>query len=127
MFLPTKKVMKKTMFGILPVVASVILSGCASHHQAMVVTTDEPVTTTRTTRTVVVTEAPPAPRTEVEGPAPDAAHTWIGGYWMHSGDRWVWVPGHWESRPRVNATWIPGHWDKDPTGKGWVWTPGHWE
>jgi hypothetical protein len=121
--------MKKTLFGILPVIVSVFLSGCASHHQAMVVTSDEypPVTTTRTTRTVVVNEEPPAPRTEVETPAPDTAHVWIGGYWMHSADRWTWVPGHWEARPRVNATWIPGHWDKDPTGTSWVWTPGHWE
>jgi hypothetical protein len=119
--------MKKIMFGMLPVVVSVFFSGCVSHHQPMVVTTAEPVTTTRTTRTVVVTEEPPPVRHEVEGPAPDAAHVWISGYWMHSADRWVWIPGHWEARPRVNASWIPGHWDKDPSGKGWVWTPGHWE
>jgi hypothetical protein len=91
------------------------------------VVTDEPVTTTQTTRTVVVTEQPPAPRTEVEGTAPDTAHAWIPGYWMHDNNRWVWVPGHWESRPSLNATWIPGHWDKDPSGTGWVWTAGHWE
>jgi len=119
--------MKKILFGMMPVIAGVFLSGCVSHHQPMVVTTDEPVTTTRTTRTVVVNEAPPAPRTEVEGPAPDTAHTWINGYWQHANDHWVWVPGHWESRPSVNATWIPGHWDKDPSGVSWVWTPGHWE
>lgn len=119
--------MKKALFGLLPVLTSVVLSGCVSHHQPMVVTTDEPVTTTRTTRTVVVNEAPPPARVEVEGAAPDTAHVWIGGYWMHSSDRWTWVPGHWEARPRVNASWIPGHWDKDPTGVSWVWTPGHWE
>jgi hypothetical protein len=122
-----KRVMKKTMFGILPVIVSVFLSGCASHHEAMIYTTDEPVTTTRTTRTVVVNEAPPPMRTEVEGVPPDTAHVWIGGYWMHAGSNWVWVPGHWEARPRVNAAWVPGHWDKDPTGKGWIWTAGHWE
>ena len=118
--------MKKAIFGILPVVASVFLSGCVSHHQAMIVT-DEPVTTTRTTRTVVVNEPPPAPRVEVEGAAPDTAHAWIPGYWMHTDSRWTWVPGHWESRPSVNAMWIPGHWEKDTSGTGWVWTAGHWE
>jgi YXWGXW repeat-containing protein len=123
----SKKIMKKLTFGILPVIASALLSGCAPHHEAMVVTTAEPVTTTRTTRTVVVNEAPPEPRVEVEGPAPSASHVWIQGYWTHIDNHWVWSPGHWEMRPRVNAMWIPGHWDKDPSGKGWIWTAGHWE
>jgi len=119
--------MKKTMFGILPVIAmgSVFLGGCASPHQEMVVTRyNTPVTTTRTT---VVTEAPPTPRVEVEGPAPSTAHVWIQGYWTYIDNRWVWSPGHWDLRPRMNAAWVPGEWDKDPTGKGWLWTPGHWE
>jgi hypothetical protein len=125
---PIDDVMKKTIFGLVPAIASVLLSGCASHHQEMVMTTDEPVTTTRTTRTVVVTETPPpAPKVEVEGPAPDTAHEWIPGYWLHSGANWVWIAGHWEARPRVGAVWVPGHWDKDPTGTTWVWTEGHWE
>jgi hypothetical protein len=120
--------MKKITFGLLPVVASVLLSGCASHDQPMVVTTyDKPTETTTTTRTVVVTEAPPEPRVEVEGPAPSTSSVWIQGYWTHVDNRWVWYPGHWELRPRVNAAWMAGHWDKDPTGKGWMWTPGHWE
>jgi hypothetical protein len=119
--------MKKKTLSIVPVIAGVLLSGCVSHHRDMVVTTYEPVTTTRTTRTVVVTEAPPSPRVEVEGPAPSEGHVWIQGYWSNMNGRWVWAPGHWELRPRVNAMWVPGHWDKNPEGKGWIWTAGHWE
>jgi hypothetical protein len=120
--------MKKTTLGILPIIVSGFLSGCAPHHQqTMVFTPNEPVTTTRTTRTVVVTQEPPAPRTEVEGPAPSAAHVWIQGFWTYVDGHWVWAPGHWEVRPSVRAVWVAGHWDKDPTGKGWLWTPGHWE
>jgi hypothetical protein len=123
-----RKIMKKVTLGILPVITSVMLSGCVSHHaQPMVMTTDEPVTTTRTTRTTVVTEAPPPPRVEVETVRPSTAHVWIQGYWTYIDDHWVWAPGHWEVRPRTNAVWVPGQWDKDPTGKGWVWAPGHWE
>jgi hypothetical protein len=119
--------MKKITFGILPVIAGVLLSGCASHHQETVWTTDQPVTTTRTTRTVVVNEAPPPAKVEVETTSPGPTQSWIQGYWMHSGDRWVWVPGHWEMRPREGATWVSGHWDKDPASNGWVWTEGHWQ
>ena len=122
--------MKRKMFGILPLImgGGLVLSGCVhSHREPVVVTTTEPVTTTRTTRMVVVTEEPPAPKTEVIGIAPSEASVWVGGYWSYTDSRWVWVPGHWEMRPRVNAVWVPGHWDKNPDGKGWIWTPGYWE
>jgi hypothetical protein len=119
--------MKKKIlsFSILPLITagSVLMAGCAPHHREVVVTT-EPVTTTRT---VVVTEEPPPPRTEIEGTAPSEASVWIAGNWSNVNGRWVWVPGHWETRPRMNAAWVPGHWDANPSGKGWIWTAGHWE
>jgi hypothetical protein len=37
----------------------------------------------------------------------------------------VWVPGHWEVRPRAAAVWVEGHWSR--TSGGWRWTPGHWD
>jgi hypothetical protein len=85
------------------------------------------MTTTETTRTVVVTQEPPAPQTEIEGPSPGTDQVWIQGYWSHVHGNWVWMPGHWELRPRTGAVWVAGHWDKDPDGKGWIWTAGHWE
>lgn len=104
---------------LVPILGSVLLSGCVYSHRREVVR--EP------SHTIVVTEAPPAPRTEVIGVAPDEAHVWVQGYWTYTGHRWVWVPGHWEARPRAHAAWVPGHWDKNPTGRGWVWTAGHWD
>ncbi|HEU5122759.1 MAG TPA: hypothetical protein VFW05_01710 [Verrucomicrobiae bacterium] len=76
---------------------------------------------------IVVMEAPPEPKREVVGVAPDESHVWVAGYWMRVDDRWVWVPGHWEARPRVGVAWVPGHWDRAANNRGWVWTPGHWE
>ena len=43
--------------------------------------------------TVVVTEAPPAPQTEVIPVAPGPDYVWVGGYWVRQGPRWVWAPG----------------------------------
>lgn len=98
---------------------ALFITGCYSHRAY------EPVVATSPTGEVVVSEAPPAPRTEVMGVAPSAAHVWVAGYWLYRDRRWVWIPGHYELRPRAGATWVPGHWDH--MTRGWVWTPGHWE
>jgi len=128
--LSQEKRMKRIMLAISPliVMGGLLTNGCVSHHREVAVTT-EPVTTTTTTtrRTIVVTEEPPPPREEVRTVAPSEAHVWVSGYWSYADGRWVWIPGHWELRPRTNAIWVPGHWDKDPSGKGWIWTSGYWE
>jgi len=112
--------MKREILRLLALVTlgSFVLSGCVSHRY-------EPVVATTTTGEVIVTEAPPAPRTEVIGVAPSTSHVWVPGYWSYQNGRWVWIKGHYEVRPRLNATWVPGHWDR--TTRGWAWTPGHWE
>src|SRR5256885_16853973 len=108
--------MKRAILRFLAVItaASFFATGCYSHR---VVATPS--------GEMVVVEAPPSPRHEVIGIAPSASHVWVQGYWSHRHGRWVWVPGHWELRPRATATWVPGHWDQ--TSRGWVWTPGHWD
>src|SRR5258705_212503 len=113
--------MKKDILKLLGsfAVGSVLVSGCYTRPAY------EPVVTTASTGEVVVSEAPPATRPEPVGVAPDTSHVWIQGYWMYHNNRWVWIAGHWEVRPRVNALWMPGHWDH--TARGWVWTAGHWE
>src|SRR5262249_37051881 len=114
----------------LTAIAGIVLSGCASsqHEEVLtptsssvvttrhavtttttepemittapVITTTGPVTTT-TTRTVVVSpNPPPPPRSEIVGAPPIAADVWVSGYWDLVGGRWVWLPGHWEARPR---------------------------
>ena len=113
--------MKKQVLQLLTIttLATVLASGCYSHR------TYRPVVTTVPSGEVVVTETPPPARQEVIGVAPSTAHVWVAGYWTYRHGRWVWVPGHYELRPRAAAVWVPGHWDR--TSRGWVWTPGHWD
>src|SRR5690242_4410438 len=89
-----------------------LATGCVSHRAY------RPVVATSPTGEVVVTEAPPAPRQEVVTVASSPAHVWVRGYWVHSDRRWVWMPGHWEVRPRAGVAWVQGHWDR--TSAGWV-------
>jgi len=94
---------------------SVLLTGCYTHRQVEVTPTGQ----------VVVTEPPPPVRHEVITTSPGAQYVWAAGYWTHTDNRWVWIPGHWQIRPAGVSTWVPGHWDKNISG--WIWTPGHWE
>ena len=68
--------------------------------------------------------APPPLAVEVRGVAPGPEFVWIEGYHRWDGDRYVWVPGHWDRRPRAGADWVPGHWAHDR--QGWYWVEGHW-
>jgi hypothetical protein len=72
----------------------------------------------------VVMVAPPAPRVEVIGVAPNPGYVWIGGYWNWVGDRHEWVGGHWEA-PRPGHHWVAHEWVRQ--GDGWHLRPGHWE
>src|SRR4051812_47500987 len=107
---------------LLLVVGTFLATGCYSHRRVVV---RETATVGTPGEVVVVQTAPPAPRTEVIGVAPSPGHVWIQGYWAYRHGRYVWVPGHYELRPRTTATWVPGHWNH--TYRGWVWTAGHWE
>ena len=57
---------------------------------------------------VVVTEAPPAPVSEVITVSPGPGFVWIGGNWAWRG-HWYWERGHWDHPPRVGAVWVPHH------------------
>jgi hypothetical protein len=50
---------------------------------------------------------------------------WVAGEYLFDGHAYVWVPGHWDHRPRPVAKWIGGHWEGRPHGK--VWIAGHWD
>jgi hypothetical protein len=73
---------------------------------------------------VYVRVAPPAPLVEVEGVAPGPEFVWIRGYHRWEGERYVWVPGRWERRPRAGAVWVHGEWRHHRNG--WYWVEGHW-
>ena len=130
-----KEIMKKQIFGILPLIVGggLVLSGCVNSHRLAPTgpptepPPGPPTTTTETTRTVVVTQAPPPPRTEAMPPQPSQTQVWVSGFWTFTNGRWVWMPGHWELRPRAGAVWVPGHWDQSPDSRTWVWTPGFWQ
>ena len=72
----------------------------------------------------VVMVPPPPPRDEVIGPEPEPGYVWLSGYWSWTGDRHVWVPGHW-SAPRPGRHWVAHQWVRQ--GDGWRMKPGHWE
>jgi hypothetical protein len=72
----------------------------------------------------VVLVAPPAPRVEVEGVAPNPGWVWIGGYWNWVGGRHEWVPGRW-APGRPGYHWVRHAWVR--AGDGWRMRPGHWE
>lgn len=55
---------------------------------------------------------------------PSATHVWIEGEWIPKGRTYVERPGYWAPIPRPHAVWVPGHWDRRP--RGYFWVPGHW-
>ena len=71
----------------------------------------------------VVMVAPPAPRDEVIGVAPEAGFIWAGGYWNWVGGRHEWVSGHWVAG-RPGYHWQQHAWVR--SGDGWRMRPGRW-
>ena len=103
-------------------------AGCAYETPAPVTTTTtvtrEVTTTGPATGEVLVTQAPPAPRVEVQTVAPGPGYVWTPGYWRWTGTDYVWTSGVWVVRPRASAVYVRGHWEHH--AGGWVWIPGHW-
>ena len=74
----------------------------------------------------IVANAPPARRHEVRSERPGPRHTWINGYWNHSGDAWAWSEGRWAERPHghAHARWVNARYTHVRGGTRY--TPGHW-
>ena len=75
-------------------------------------------------RRVYVQVGPPPIVVEERIATPGPNYVWIGGYHRFDGHVYVWVPGHWEPRPRVHAHWRGGHWLH--ARRGWYWQQGRW-
>jgi hypothetical protein len=74
---------------------------------------------------VYVKVRPPAILVETQGSAPGSNHVWIAGYHAWRGSEYVWVPGHWDARPRPGAVWVNGTWKEHRDG--WYWVDGRWK
>jgi hypothetical protein len=71
------------------------------------------------------TQPPPANQKDVVPVCPGPQPLWyfIPGHWAWRG-QWVWVAGHWRTRPHPGDIWIPGKWAQ--RGEVYVWQKGHW-
>lgn len=78
------------------------------------------------TTNVVVSQPPPppSPPAEVVTVQPAPAAVWIGGYWVYTGVRYGWVPGHWEVPPPRCRAFVAPHW-RHRRG-GYVYIQGYW-
>jgi hypothetical protein len=73
---------------------------------------------------------PPPPNQKDVIPIPPGPRTlwyFINGYWDWRG-QYVWVPGHWRTRPHPGDIWLPGAWveQNNQTNTVYVWQGGHW-
>ncbi len=59
---------------------------------------------------VIVRIAPPAPIVERRPPPPERGFVWIDGYHRWDGGRYVWVPGRWDRPPHRGARWVAHRW-----------------
>jgi hypothetical protein len=73
---------------------------------------------------VYVHERPPHEVYEHRGRAPEHGYVWVHGYHRWDGNRYVWVPGHYDRPPREHAVWVRHHWVH--RRGGWVLVEGHW-
>src|SRR6202789_3976480 len=68
--------------------------------------------------------APPALPTADQPPCPEDGDLWTPGYWAWDGAAYYWVPGVWESPPRVGVFWTPSYWAY--AGTVFVFHRGYW-
>ncbi len=76
---------------------------------------------------VIVQQPPPqpAPRREVVTVRPAREAIWIEGHYAYAGgNRYDWVPGHWEIPPPQYRTYVRPSWQR--RDQGYVYMRGHW-
>lgn len=100
---------------------SAMAFSCLSHSSLLAETT---VYEEETVPYVVVEKEPPKVIEETITTKPGPNYVWATGHWRWEG-KWIWVKGHWVTKPHPEAEWISGHWNKK--ANYWVWIHGHWE
>jgi len=78
------------------------------------------------------TQPPPPDQKDIIPVCPGPRTLWyfINGYWDWRG-QYVWVPGHWRTRPHPGDIWLAGEWMQqtnqiNQTNTVYVWKGGHW-
>ncbi len=59
---------------------------------------------------VVIRLAPPAAIVEHRPPAPGAGYVWIDGYQRWDGNHYVWTAGRWDRPPHHGQHWVAHRW-----------------
>lgn len=59
---------------------------------------------------VVIRVAPPAPIVERRPPPPDRGYVWIDGYHRYEGGQYIWTPGRWDRPPHPGGRWVAHKW-----------------
>lgn len=72
----------------------------------------------------IVPNGPPERRHEIRTGRAEPNHVWVGGYWHHTGQDWVWNDGGWVVRPSRHVRWIPPRYQRVRGGYRYI--PGHW-
>lgn len=75
-------------------------------------------------RYTYVDREPPPVRYEPLPEPPTREHHWVAGHWHWDGRAYLWVPGHYQARPRAGVLWVNGRWERHE--RGWYWIEGHW-
>lgn len=79
----------------------------------------------QTTYTVPQPPPMPAPPREVVTVRPAREAVWVEGYYTYvGGNRYEWVPGHWEVPPPRYSTFVHPRWER--RGGNYVYYRGHW-
>jgi len=107
---------------LLMAVSLLLSAGCMVKHPVAVAPQVAPADGTHVGQP---TQPPPADREEVVPPPPGSAALWyfIPGQWDWRG-QWVWMTGHWRTRPHPGDIWLPGKWVQQ--GNVYVRQKGHW-
>jgi hypothetical protein len=59
---------------------------------------------------VVIRIGPPAPIVERRPPPPDRGYVWIDGYHRYEGGQYIWTPGRWDRPPHPGGRWVAHRW-----------------
>jgi hypothetical protein len=128
-FTKPKSTMKNsTLIKILPLAAVLSLfAGCMTRP----VNVGPQVATADDMNVGQPTQAPPENQRDIIPPCPGSVALWyfIDGHWDWRGN-WVWVPGHWRTRPHPGDIWLRGKWVEQTNTATqtnvYVWQKGHW-